>query len=54
LAKAAKADVGSLRIEGDRAFIVYRGAPKGTFYAISMSKEGGSWKVASLAGTPLN
>lgn len=54
LAKAAKADVGSLRIEGDRAFIIYRGAPEGTFYAISMSKEGGGWKVAGLAGTPLN
>jgi len=54
LAKAAKADVGSLRIEGDRAFIIYRGAPQGTFYAISMSKEAGAWKVAALSGTPLN
>lgn len=54
LESAAKADVGSLRIEGDRAFIIYRGVPKGTVYAISMSKEAGAWKVASLGGTPLN
>ncbi len=51
--EAARADVGSLRIEDDRAFILYRG-PGGTILTIPMANEGGSWKVASLAGTPLN
>lgn len=51
--EAAKADVGSLRVEGDRAFVVYRGA-KNLVYAMPMKDEDGTWKVASLAGTPLN
>ncbi len=52
-AEAAKADVGSLRVEGERAFIIYTGIG-GTVLAMSMTNEGGAWKVASLAGTPLN
>jgi hypothetical protein len=52
LAEAAKANVGSLRFESDRGFILYRGVG-GTVYAISMEREGGAWKVASLAGTAL-
>jgi hypothetical protein len=51
--EAAEADIGSLRVEGDRAFVVYRGA-ENTVYAMPMKDEGGAWKVASLAGTPLN
>lgn len=51
--EAARADVGSLRIEGDRAFILYRG-PGDTILTVPMANEDGSWKVASLAGTPLN
>lgn len=51
--EAEKADVGSLRVEGDRAFVIYRG-PKGAVLAMPMTNEGGDWKVASLAGTPLN
>lgn len=51
--EAAQADVGSLRIEGGRAFIIYRGIDKAVI-AIPMTKEGGSWKVAGLSGTPLN
>lgn len=54
LREAAIADVVSLRAEGNRGFLLYRGAPKGTLYAISMTKDQGSWRVASLAGTPLN
>jgi hypothetical protein len=54
LAEAAKADVGSLRIEGERAFVIYTGTDRKTFLAMPMAKEGDSWKVASLAGTPLN
>lgn len=51
--EAAKADIGSLRVEGDQAFVIYRGAMK-TVFAVPMKDEDGTWKVASLAGTPLN
>lgn len=51
--EAAKADIGSLRVEGDQAFVIYRGAMK-TVFAVPMKDEDGAWKVASLAGTPLN
>ena len=53
LREAAVADAGSLRTEGDQAFLVYRGAG-GTVYAISMAREGGPWRVASLSGVPLS
>jgi hypothetical protein len=52
-AEAAKANVRSLRTEGDRGFIVYTGAEK-TVLAMPLTHEGGAWKVASLAGTPLS
>jgi hypothetical protein len=45
-------DAGSLRVEGDRGFLIYRGAEK-TVYAINMAREGG-WKVSALAGIPLS
>jgi len=51
--EAAKADVGSLRVEGDRSFLVYTGT-EGTILAMPMANEKGAWKVSSLAGTPLN
>jgi hypothetical protein len=51
--RAAKADVGSLRIEGERAFVIYRGV-EGSIMAMSMAHEGGEWKVAALGGVPLN
>jgi hypothetical protein len=51
--EAQKADVGSLRTEGDRAFVIYQGIG-GTILAMPMANEEGAWKVASLAGTPLN
>lgn len=51
--EAARADVGSLRVEGGRAFIIYRGL-EGTILTFPMVNEDGSWKVASIAGTPLN
>jgi hypothetical protein len=53
LEEAAQADVGALRIEGGRGFLLYHGA-RGTDYAISVAKEGGAWKVGALAGTPLS
>jgi hypothetical protein len=46
-------DAGSLRLEGERAFLIYRGA-KGTGYAIVMAEEDGGWKVGSLAATPIS
>ena len=51
--EAAKADVRSLRIEGARAFVIYTGID-GAVLAMPMANEDGSWKVASLAGTPLS
>lgn len=53
LREAASADVGSLRVEAGRGYLIYRGAPGGTVYAFPMLEEGGSWKVAALAGTVL-
>jgi hypothetical protein len=53
-AEAEKADVGSLRTEGGQAFLIYTGAEKGTILAMPMADEAGAWKLASLAGTPLN
>ena len=52
-AEAANADVGSLRVEGERSFVIYTGIG-GTVLAMPMANEGGEWKVASLAGTPLS
>jgi len=51
--EAAKADVGSVRVEGDRGFVIYR-ALAGTIMAFPVAKEDGGWKAASLGGTPLN
>lgn len=52
-AEAEKANVGSLRIEGEQAFVIYTGTD-GTVLAMPMANESGNWKVASLAGTPLS
>lgn len=51
--EAEKADVGSLRVEGERSFVIYTGT-EGTVLAMPMTQEDGDWKVASIAGTPLN
>lgn len=42
----------SLRREGERGFLIYRGAEE-TTYAIVMAHEGSGWKVGSLAPVPL-
>jgi hypothetical protein len=52
-AEAAQADVHSLRADSERAFVIYT-ANGDAVYAMPMANEGGAWKVASLAGTPLN
>ena len=45
-------DAGSLRVEGERGFLIYTGAEQ-TIYAINMAHEGGQWKVGSLAPVAL-
>lgn len=52
-AEAAQADVGSLRVEGDRSFVIYTGS-EGAVLAMPMANEHGVWKVSSLVGTPLD
>jgi hypothetical protein len=47
----AQVDVASLRVEGGRAFILYRGA--GGVYEMPMALEDGVWRVGSIAGSPL-
>jgi hypothetical protein len=51
--EADQANVGSLRVEGERSFVIYKG-PHGAILSMPMTKENGEWKVNSLAGTPLN
>ncbi len=51
--EAEKADVGSLRVEGERAFVIYTGI-EGTTIAMPMANEDGEWKVTSLSGAPLD
>lgn len=53
LNQQAKVRVGSVRVDGDRGFVVYKGAG-GVWYAVPLSKEGGEWKLGALSGLPLN
>jgi hypothetical protein len=48
LSEAAEAEVAALRIEGDRAFLLFHGA-HGADYFMPMAHEGGAWKVAAIA-----
>ena len=52
LEETAQADVGSLRVNGDRGFLLYHGA-RGLDYAFPVALEAGEWKLAGLEGTPL-
>ncbi|HET9152753.1 MAG TPA: hypothetical protein VFN85_01395 [Solirubrobacterales bacterium] len=51
LREAAVADVGSLRVEGDRGFLLYHGAGRAPYF-ISMAREEGHWKVAAIGPSP--
>jgi hypothetical protein len=51
-AEAENADVRSLRLEGERGFVIYT-VPDGTVYTMPMVNEGGEWKVSTVAGTPI-
>jgi len=52
LRDAAKVDVGSLRLEGERGFLLYHGAG-GDDFAFPVTQEGGEWKLAAPDATPL-
>jgi hypothetical protein len=47
--EAKEADAGSLRIEDDHAFLIYKGL-EGKRELLQMDKEDGHWKVAALEG----
>ena len=51
LDEGAQADVASLRVQGDRGMVLYRGAG-GQGYAMPMVREEGGWRVSAPAGTP--
>jgi hypothetical protein len=46
-------DAGSLRQQGDHAFLIYYGANE-VVYAMPLSLEGGAWKLASLSSKRLS
>jgi len=46
-------DAGSLRQEGEEAFLIYYGAPEKTVYAMPLKSEDGEWKVGALSGDAL-
>jgi len=50
--ESAVVENGTLRVEGEEAFLIYRGPQRGDF-AMPMTDEDGSWKVAALAAAPL-
>ena len=50
--EAAKADVGALRMEGERGFLLFHGAG-GERFAFPVTQEGGEWKLAAPDATPL-
>ena len=52
LVEGATADVGALRIEGERGFILYHGA-NGNDLVMPMVREDGSWKVGNVEPVPL-
>jgi hypothetical protein len=53
LKEAAIADAGALRVEGDSGFLLFRGRGGKEFF-IPMHREGGRWKVAAVATSPLS
>lgn len=53
LREVAVADVGALRVEGERAFVLFHGA-QGVDYFMPMVREGGEWKVAALAPSAIS
>jgi hypothetical protein len=50
--RQANGKVTKLRVRGSRAFVVYH-APGAKLYVLTMTREGGGWKAALLAGSVL-
>ncbi len=46
-------DAGSLRQEGEQAFLIYYGPPGKTVYAMPLKQEDGVWKVGALSASAL-
>lgn len=46
-------NAGSLRQQGDHAFLIYYGADE-VVYAMPLSREGGAWKLSSLSSKQLS
>lgn len=53
LREAAVAEVGALRVEGQRAFLLFHGAG-GADYFMPVARQGSAWKVAAIAPSPLS
>lgn len=51
--EARQINVGSLRAEGERGFLLYRGT-EGAIFAISTEREDGEWKLGSISALPLS
>jgi hypothetical protein len=51
--ESAIVDAGSLREQGQRAFLIYYGGGE-VVYAMPLSSEGSEWKIASLSPKPLS
>ncbi len=47
-------DAGSLRQEGEQAFLIYYGEPHKTVYAMPLKVEDGEFKVGALSGDALS
>lgn len=52
LREAAEVDVGALRAEGDSGFLLFRDA-RGEAFFVPVRREGGDWRVAAIAPSPL-
>ena len=51
--EATAVDAGSLRQEGEQAFLIYYGEPDKTVYAMPLKVEDGEFKVGALSGNAL-
>jgi hypothetical protein len=50
--EAAVADAGALRVNGRHGFLLFHGAHHSDYF-MPMAREGGRWKIAALAASPL-
>lgn len=48
----SQADIGSVRVDGDQGFVLYRGFEK-KVHVMPVVREDGHWKVAAIAGSPM-